>query len=321
MGYPRTRFARWRYALKPASWPKLFVPATVGQALGVVQLGRVDLAAALVGFALTFLLLAFIVLLNDWADREVDALKRRRFPDGCSPKTIPDGILPARAVLGGGLAAGALALSLAAFAQGWLNRPLLLGAVAGCLLLFAGYSLPPLRLNYRGGGELLEMLGVGGALPWTMAYVQGGLGVEGYLWLPRAGAVLPGLMLLALASAVASGLSDEVSDREGGKTTLATSLGNAFARRLTELSVALGALAWIVAGLVSSEVPAVVAVVAAAVVLYRLRRVVALSAAAVTNAFRAQAAYKAALHAAIWDGGRALALLLVLHRLWLATAS
>lgn len=318
MGYPRTGYERWRYALKPASWPKLFVPATLGQALGVVQLGRVDLPAAALGLALTFALLAFIVLLNDWADRDVDAIKRRRFPDGCSPKTIPDGILGAPTVLGGGLLAGALALCLAAFGQVWLNRPLLLGATAGCLLLFAAYSLPPLRLNYRGGGELLEMLGVGWALPWAMAYVQGGLGVESYLWLPRAWAVLPGMMLLALASAVASGLSDEVSDREGGKTTLATLLGNAAARRVTEACLALGALAWIAAGLATPHVPALAALPAAAVVLWHRRRVLRLSPDAVTNAFSAQGAYKAALHAAIWDGTRLLALLLVVHRLLLA---
>ncbi len=316
MGFPRTRYERWRYALKPASWSKLFVPATLGQALGVVQLGRVDLAAAVVGGALTFAILAFIVLLNDWADREVDAIKRRRFPDGCSPKTIPDGILEARAVLVGGLSAGVLALGVAAFGQIWLGRPLLLGATAACLLLFAAYSLPPLRLNYRGGGEFLEMLGVGWALPWTMAYVQGGLGVEHYLWLPRAWAVLPGMMFLALASAVASGLSDEASDREGGKTTIATELGNPAARRLTEVCVALGALAWLIAGLLSPNVPSLTVLPAAAVVLWHLRRVVDFSSAAVTNAFAAQTSYKAALHDAIWDGTRLLSLLLVVHR-WL----
>ncbi|MEB3327874.1 MAG: hypothetical protein VKQ33_01435 [Candidatus Sericytochromatia bacterium] len=37
----------------------------------------------------------FIVPLDDWADARVDRLKREMFPTGCSPKTIPDGVLPA----------------------------------------------------------------------------------------------------------------------------------------------------------------------------------------------------------------------------------
>jgi 4-hydroxybenzoate polyprenyltransferase len=57
-----------------------------------------------------------------------------------------------------------------------------------------------------------------------------------------------GMMLGALASAVASGLSDEASDREGGKRTFATALGNARARALTEASLGLAAVAFLAGG-------------------------------------------------------------------------
>ena len=313
---PKSAYGRWRYALKPDSWPKLFVPATFGQALGAAHLGRVDVVDYAAGMALTFLLLAFIVLMNDWGDREVDAIKRRRFPHGCSPKTIPDGILPAGNVFLGGLLAGAGALAFAWVGEGWLGRPLLFEATAGCLGVFVAYTLPPLKLNYRGGGELLEMLGVGLLLPWLHAYLQGGLGVESLPWLPRPAAVLPGMAALAFASAVASGLSDEVSDRLGGKRTFTTLLGNPAARRLAELSLAVGALAWLLAGLFAEHVPLVAAAVAGAVVLFHLRRVVRQSTSAVTNAFEAQKVYKQHLHAAVWQGARTLAVLLLLIRLF-----
>ena len=37
---PMSPPARWWFALKPASWPKILVPAAVGQALGAAAAGR-----------------------------------------------------------------------------------------------------------------------------------------------------------------------------------------------------------------------------------------------------------------------------------------
>jgi 4-hydroxybenzoate polyprenyltransferase len=68
------------YALKPKSWPKLLVACVFGQVLGVVAAGRFDPVMCVLGFAFTLFDLAFVVLLNDFGDREVDALKRRMFP-------------------------------------------------------------------------------------------------------------------------------------------------------------------------------------------------------------------------------------------------
>jgi 4-hydroxybenzoate polyprenyltransferase len=311
---PQGALARWRYALKPGSWSKLFGPAFFGQCLGAAHLRRIDLVSLGAGMALTFFLLAFVVLMNDFADREVDAIKRRMFPRGCSPKTIPDGILPASRVLVGGLLAGGAALGLGFYAEGWLNRPQAGLATALALGVFVAYSLPPLRLNYRGGGELLEGFGAGFALPWLQAYLQGGLGAFGLAWLPRAWPVLGGLVLLALASAVASGLSDEVSDRAGGKRTFTTVLGNAGARRLCELLVALGAGAWLLAGFFAEHVPLVVTLAPVLLVLFRLRQLWAASTDAVTNAFAAHAHYKNILHRAIGGGAELLGVSIFLER-------
>lgn len=313
---PTTSYQRWRHALKPGSWSKLFVPAFFGQFLGAAHLGRLDLVPLAAGMALTCLMLAFIVLVNDFADRDVDAIKRRRFPSGGSPKTIPDAILPAHRVLAAGMLAGVLALAFGFFAEGWLNRPQAGLATALALGLFAAYSLPPIRLNYRGGGELLEGVGVGFVLPWLQAYLQGGLGAFDLAWLPRAWPLLIGLVLLSLASAIASGLSDEVSDREGGKRTFTTTLGNPLARRLVELCVALAALAWILAGFFATHVPLVVTLAPVLWLLVRLRELWAISPDAVTNAFAAQARYKAALHRGSWRATEALGALLLFHRMF-----
>lgn len=311
--------SKWVYAAKPDSWSKLLVPFVLGQAMGLEgafaegapleALGR-----ALTGLAFVVLDLLFIVFVNDWGDREVDAIKRRMFPDGCSPKTIPDGILPARALLLAGLACGGASLVVAALAETLLGRPGLTVAALGCLAIFVAYTLPPLRLNYRGGGELLEMLGVGVALPWLEAYWQGGRAWSEGL------ALLPAFALLALASAIASGLADERSDRAGGKRTVVTTLGNALSRRLIEALPPLAAV-WLV-GLAALEgfrgvetVPFWLSLAVAASIAGGLGAVRARSAPAETDAFVAQRLYKAALHGLIHRAALLAAGLLVVREL------
>lgn len=300
--------ARWLYALKPASWPKLFVPMLLGQAIGVSASGRFAWPGCIVGALFTGFGLGFIVLLNDWGDRGIDALKRKLLPDAGSPKTIPDGILSARQVLTAGLALGALALATAILGGALLDRPSLGAMGAGAMLLFVAYTLPPVRLNYRGGGELLEMLGVGGVLPWINAYAQSGLLV------PAGVRLLPGFALLALASAIASGLGDELSDREGGKTTVVTTFGNAASRRFAEAAVLAGGTAWAFAAFGASAPTAWVLAPPLAAVLSGYFGMLRHGPHADTRAFAAQARYKQALHRAIWAGGALLAAGLVVAR-------
>ncbi|MFY0526419.1 prenyltransferase [Archangium gephyra] len=294
--------ARWWYALKPASWPKVLVPALFGQAVGAATAGHLSLGALAFGVLWMVADVSFIVLLNDWGDRGVDTLKRRMFPRGCSPKTIPDGILPAGAVLAAGLGAGGVALLLAWGSGVALGRPWLPPLAASGLLIFAAYTLPPLRLNYRGGGELLEMVGVGGVLPTLHAYAQCGQWAPAW-WVSLA----PGLLALSLSSALASGLSDEESDRAGGKRTFTTRWGNAVVRRSAEVSLGVGLLLWLAASCLAEDAPPLVAVVpAVGLALPFGVRLVRRSPSAVTNAFGAQAAYKGKLHRAIWWGTFAL---------------
>jgi 1,4-dihydroxy-2-naphthoate octaprenyltransferase/chlorophyll synthase len=299
---PDTLPQRWMYALKPASWPKLLVPMLLGQGLGIAASDRrVALSGFVFGLLFTLLDLIFIVLLNDWFDRDVDALKRRMFPQSGSPKTIPDGILPPWHLLCAGLLAAALA-GLISLGAGLALHPGLFPAGISCLVIFAAYSAPPLHLNYRGGGELLEMLGVGVALPWLNAYA-----LSRQVWFAEL-AALGGFALLSLASAVASGLSDEESDRRGGKRTIVTQFGNARARALVEVLVPAGAIVWLLTALLFPHaLPLWAAAPAAAVALWGWRRLRRCSNAAVTNSFAAQGAYKQELHRAIWGGGLALA--------------
>lgn len=293
-------------ALKPASWPKLLVAAAFGQVLGVIAAGRFDPLGAALGFAFTLFDLAFVVLLNDYGDREVDALKRRMFPEVGSPKTIPDRILEPRSVLQLGLGAGALALSVGLVAELFGARPGALPAAAACMALFVAYTLPPLRLNYRGGGELLEMLGVGFALPWFNAYLQSGRAAPDVLgW-------LPGFALLALASALASGLSDEHSDRLGGKRTFTTMFGPERVRTAVEGMFVGAMLVWAAMGKLAPHLADWwTAVPAVGVMSWLHRGLTAAGRAADADEPAGISRYKLALHRGVWWGTIVLALTLL----------
>ncbi len=305
---PTNTLARVLYALKPKSWPKLLVAATFGQVLGVLAAGRLDPTGAVLGFAFTLFDLAFVVLLNDYGDREVDALKRRMSPEGSSPKTIPDRILEPRSVLLLGLGAGAFALSVGLAAEAFAARPGALLAAVACMALFVVYTLPPVRLNYRGGGEFVEMLGVGFALPWWNAYVQSGIAVPQNLgW-------LPGFALLALASALASGLADEQSDRLGGKRTFATMFGPQRVRTAVEGMYVGAILVWAAMGKLAPHLadwwttaPAVAAMS------WLHRDLVRAGRARDVDEPGGITRYKAALHRGVWWGTLVLAATLVLR--------
>ena len=297
---------RWLYAIKPDSWPKLLVPMALGQAVGVFASASFSLGALLFGLIFTLLDGIFIVLLNDWSDQGVDRIKREMFPDGCSPKTIPDGILAPKTVLIVGLLAGLTAALMGVLFGGMLDRPLLAIAAVVSLSIFVAYSVPPFKLNYRGGGEVLEAVGVGLALPWLNAYAQ-----SGEIWAPSYW-LFAGFVLLSMASALASGLSDEMSDAKGGKTTCATLWGNAWVRHSVELLVPVALGLWLLTSLVGA-VPFWVVCAAAIVVAFYLVRVIGASGEAVTNAFKAQKLYKLHLHHGIWYGGEVLAAGLLLH--------
>lgn len=296
-----TTTARWAFALKPASWPKLLVPMALGQAIGIDATGRLSLAGLALGVLFTVLDLVFVVLLNDWGDQEVDRIKRSMFP-ASSKKTIPDGVLPAPLLLLVGTLAGIGAALVALAGEIALDRPWLTVAAVASLGLFVAYTLPPLRLNYRGGGELLEALGVGVVLPWINAYAQSGRALAPGL------VVLPGFAVLALSSAVASGLADERSDRRGGKRTFTTMLGNTLSRRLVNALSLAGGLVWALTVWIGARgTPTIPLMAAAASTLLSWGAVRRTSASAVTDAFDAQRGYKSSLHRLIWESGLVLA--------------
>ena len=208
----------WWLAVKPGSLPKILLPIAVGWSLGFA--GESVLNPALIGLALALALCTqwAIVLLNDYADREADIAHQARFPAHIDPRVLVEGLLRPGQVLVVGLLAVLAVLAIAAVSIFYQRPHTPYLAMAG-LIVFWAYSFAPLRLNYRGGGELLEVLGVGVLLPVTGYYLAVGA-------LPLAeGHLLAPIALYALIGALASGLKHEPADRENGKRTCCVLFG------------------------------------------------------------------------------------------------
>lgn len=299
---------KWLFAIKWKSWPKVLAPFFMGQALGAASFGHFFWFAFVIGLVFTCAGLCFIVLMNDWADQRVDSIKRNMFPDSSSSKTIHDGVLDGPAVLNGAIIAMLTAIALAVVASIGLGLGELVIYSLICAGIFAAYSLPPFRMNYRGGGEFMEMLGTGLAMPLFAAYMQAhrfdlvvSNGKDFHL-MGVLNLLFP-VCLLCFASAIASGLSDEESDKIGGKNTIVTRWGNpqgrAWTERMLELFMPSFAIAtFVVMGFGIWSLALVLPVLG--IVAFALTNMKRISPKATTNAFVGIHAYKNYLHIGVW---------------------
>ena len=223
----------WWLAVKPESLPKVLVPTTVGCSLGFSVAPAFDPLLAAMALGLALCAQWAIVLLNDYADREADAAHQARFPEHIDPRVLVAGLLRPGQVLGVGLLAALGVLVLSALMASY-QRPFVPYLGLAGLVVFAAYSFAPLRLNYRGGGEILEVVGVGILLPLTGYYIAAGsLPTDnGHLLVP--------LALYALVGALASGLKHEPADRENGKRTCCVLFGAQVTKKVIWLAQMVG---------------------------------------------------------------------------------
>ncbi|SFL51145.1 1,4-dihydroxy-2-naphthoate octaprenyltransferase [Desulfomicrobium norvegicum] len=237
---PKPTTPAWRAWLQAARLPSqmyIFWPLLLGQALAMGDgfSWEVVLVCHLYGLASQL----YIVFANDVADMATD---RRNFtftPFSGGSRVLVDGLLSRRQLARAAVLCAVLSALAGVFLGGrhgtWLPLPLILFGLA---LLWA-YSYPPLRLSYRGGGEYLQMVGVGLVLPMIGFSAHAGT-LAGLPW-----AIMPLMLALSLSCAMATALPDEPSDRADGKRTHAVRFGIAGSRR-TILRLNALALVWFV---------------------------------------------------------------------------
>ncbi len=223
----------WWTAIRPTSLVKILLPISVGLAWGFGETNtlRPDLFLLAVLFA--WFDQITIILLNDYADAEADTLHTERFPMLIDSRALPHGQLERRDLLIAGAIAATALVGVSVILAFLLDRPYAPWLAFAALSLVWAYSLPPIRLNYRGMGEILEAIGIGGVLPFAGFYVYTGRFVTSPI------VMLP-LVFLATSSAISSGLKHLPADRETGKKTLSVLFGDRVARGLILLNVGLG---------------------------------------------------------------------------------
>lgn len=302
---PESFFEKVLYSLKLESWPKVIVPYLFSLALVLYSIDYFLFGGAVLGLLYVVFLVLYIVLMNDYADAEIDRIKRAMFPENCSPKTIPDNILSEYQVLGGGLFSIFMLLCLGVISYFFFYSTSLSGILLS-IAVFWMYSLHPFRLNYRGGGEILEAIGISILIPFTIFQFFGSsLQKSDFIWL------IPSFFL-SFSSAIASGLSDESSDKIGGKRTIVTVFGLKNALRLLVCSYSLGI--GIFAGVLLLKVTwfnfgaSVILVLSGIFTTYKL---FGFSSQISTNSFAEISLLKSFLHKGIWYTTLFVALLLL----------
>ena len=161
-----------------------------------------------------------IVFLNDWTDRVADSLNEKPTVFSGGSRVLVENKLDPHELRNAGLVFGFLVLIWSTTVAIFMIRPHLpLICVIG-LSLFWLYSLPPAKLNYRVGGEILQALGVGAVLPIVAFYLNTGTGIE-----TDVAMILIGYVFLQFAAAVAFTLPDIEADGKAGKGTFAVYFG------------------------------------------------------------------------------------------------
>ncbi len=182
-----------------------------------------------IGYLWLFLLELATVLSNDYLDYQSDAKNKFFSPFTGGSRVLVDKLLSFREVKLGILIS--LGLSFLVLAYLLSQVPVALPEVlltCGILFVLAmGYTVPPLRLSYRGLGEITVGLTHSFLVVLCGYLFQGGPVTDAAPWLlslPMFFAVLPSIIL--------SGSPDYEADKAAGKRTLAVRFGKRGAARL-----------------------------------------------------------------------------------------
>ena len=221
----KVKVNRWLVAVKLQAFPKVLLPVLVGLSLGYQPGFDLSWGALVLALCLAVSMQWAIVLLNDYADYQADMHHAETYPELFDQRVLVEGMLSPLQVRRAGLLA-CLGVLLSAGGLWHLGHPFVLVLATGGLLLLWAYSFSPLRLNYRGGGEILETVGLGGIMP-LIGYAT--LRAE---WNFDQLILLVPIVLYGLIGALVSGLKHEPADRDSGKKTLTVWMGSQRVRRI-----------------------------------------------------------------------------------------
>ena len=221
------KLSAWIQAARPLAHTNLAVPLLVGEFMAWSVTGALDLRLVMLTHLAAVLDQLFIVFANDVADEDADRVNEVATPFSGGSRVLVEGKLSRRALRRASWFAAAALMAVAASMALAMDRPLVFPLwVFGIALVWA-YSDPPLRLSYRGQGELAQGLGLGVVLPLVGYYTVAG-SFDGFAW----EALLP-LFILGFAGNINTALPDAGPDAAVDKRSWPVRFGASRARKHT----------------------------------------------------------------------------------------
>lgn len=209
----------WIKASRLAAQSFIFPSLLLGQIINYYQSGNFLWQHFLLIHLYGLTMHLSIVYANDYADLETDQINQTSTPFTGGSRVLLAGQLKPLQLLKGSLIMAFLSVMLGGYLSLINNNYLLIFLIVLGLFLNQAYSFKPIKMSYRGFGELLQMIGVGIILPLVGFLAQGGL-LRDLPW-----QIILIFLPAQLAMALATSLPDEPSDRISSKNTTVVFLG------------------------------------------------------------------------------------------------
>ena len=208
----------WIRASRLTSQSYILLPLLLGQAVAYYQTGSLSVPILLITHLFGLFIQLFIIYANDYADIETDKDNSTYTVFTGGSRVLVEGAISKRSMGKAIVLMVALNISLGLILTLVFHRTLSLVFIGVALGLLWAYSYRPIILSYRGGGELLQLIGVGILLPLFSFYLQRG----SVLLFPMEVVII--LLPIQLSCALSTTLPDYPSDRRHNKRTLAVLL-------------------------------------------------------------------------------------------------
>lgn len=233
------RIKAWLRAIRLQFYPMTWIAYAAGAYAAAILGNGFNNTAFWLGYLWLFLLEVGTVLSNDYFDYESDKQNKYFSPFTGGSRVLLDNTLHPKQILRGTFVALAFSLvvviSLVTISPGF--GPATFGLILLMYVLALGYTIPPLKLSYRGLGEI--DVGITHSLGVIVSgfHFQGGAIFDPFPWLLS----LP-LFLAIFPSIILAGVPDHDADKAVGKKTLAVRLGPKKAVALALVFTALSAI-------------------------------------------------------------------------------
>lgn len=229
----------WIKALRLQFYPMTFAAYALGAFGALTQGYEFNKLLFWLGYSWIFLLEVATVFTNDYFDFQTDQQNKYFGPFNGGSRVLVEGELKPKNLKKGALVALVLSLLAVVLLLASLPGPGL-GTVAFIALFFTialGYTIPPLKLSYRGFGELDVAITHSIAVILSGYIFVGGSMADPLPWLLSAP-----IFLAILPSITLAGIPDCEADSAASKKTLAVRLGRKGAAKLAALFTILAAI-------------------------------------------------------------------------------